>query len=375
MRDLKLLLLLGGLLALLATGRTGAQEADPPSSPSAESADAEDTEPKITIHGYLSQAYAQSNGHQMIGITKDGTADYRSAALQIRADLTEEDSFVVQLSHERLGESPLMAYRDDVELDWLFYQHRFGDSDIRVGRVQIPFGIYNEVRDVGTLLPFFRPSLDFYGEGSFNSETVDGVVLSHTFDPWGSWGLDGDVYYGNFDFVGSDTEFFMNKVRNSRGIELWLQTPVPGLRIGAGGMRFAVQDTRRSSNPYVTWSVYHLSLAGKLGRLAANAEYSYWDEGKWAWETTYVQLGYAATEKITVNGQVDMANLAVRDVSYDNEADNDKVLGVNYAFHPDLVLKAEHHWNKGYYLENPLPDIFAPPLETRYWILSLSTSF
>jgi hypothetical protein len=311
----------------------------------------------------------------MIGITEDGTMDYRTAALQIRADITDKDAFVVQLSHERLGQSPLMKFQEDVKLDWIFYEHAFGESAVKVGRVQIPFGIYNEVRDVGTILPFFRPSLDFYGEGSFNSETVDGIVLSHTFGPWGSWSLDGDVHYGNFEFVGTDYEYFRSEVRDSRGIELWLQTPLSGLRIGAGAMSFDVHDTRQPSNVNVPWSVYHVSLTGAFGRFVTNAEYSYWNEGKWDWETLYVHLGYAITDRITVNGQVDTANLTVEDIGFDDEADNDRTLGVNYAFRPDLVLKAEHHWNKGYYSENPLADIFAPPLRTRFWILSLSTSF
>jgi hypothetical protein len=371
-RDLRILALLACLLALLAAARAGAQEPAPAEPVAAE--EAASTGPRISIHGFLTQAYAASDGKQIIGITEDGTADYRSSALQIRADITEQDAFVVQLSHERLGNSPIREFREDVELDWIFYERRFGNSAVKVGRVQIPFGIYNEVRDVGTVLPFFRPSLDFYGEGTFNSETVDGIVLSHKFQPWGNWALDGDVHYGNFQFIISDTEFFLNDVRNSHGIELWLQTPLPGLRIGAGGIRYDVKDLRRASNPYVTWSVYHVSLAGKFGRFAANAEYSFWDEGPWTWETAYLHLGYGLTDKITVNGMIDTANLTVEGY-FAGDFDDDKVLGVNYAFRPDLVLKAEHHWNKGYYLENPLPDILAATPKTRYWILSLSTSF
>lgn len=376
-RQLRFLLLLGCVVVLVTTGMAGAQEDPVPVAEVAdeEAADEEVASPKITVHGFLTQAYAASNGNQIAGISEEGTADYRSAALQVRADLTDRDAFVVQLSHERLGKSPIMGFREGVELDWIFYERRFGDrSAVKVGRVQIPFGIYNEVRDVGTILPFFRPSLDFYGEGSFNSETVDGLVLSHSFSPWGSWSLDADVHYGNFEFVASDDSFYLNEVKDSRGFELWLQTPLPGLRIGAGGMRMDVRDTQLPSNPYVPWSVYHISVAGKFGRLSTNAEYSYWDEGPWIWETTYVHLGYAVTDKVTVNGQVDWANLSVEGY-FDGEADNDKIFGLNYEVRSNLVLKAEHHWNKGYYVESPLADILAPPLKTRFWILSLATSF
>src|SRR6185295_2209749 len=98
----------------------------------------------ITVHGFLTQAYASTDGHQFVGITEGGTTDYRSAALQLRADMTRKDSFAILIAHERLGESPVMSFRDEVELDWLFYEHRFASSAVKVGRVQIPFGIYNE---------------------------------------------------------------------------------------------------------------------------------------------------------------------------------------------------------------------------------------
>jgi hypothetical protein len=363
------LLLLGCLLAFSAAGRAGAQEAPPDSAE-----DEETTGPKISIHGYLSQAYAQSNGFQIVGITEDGTMDYRTAALQVRADITDKDAFVIQLSHERLGESPVTELKQDVELDWIFYQRVFGESAVKVGRVQIPLGIYNEVRDVGTILPFFRPSLDFYGEGTFNTETVDGIVLSHTFDPWGAWTLEGDLYYGGFEFFATDSEYFRGEAKELHGFELWLQTPLPGLRIGAGVMRFDFHDTRQPADLDVPWTVYHVALTAAFGRFIANAESAYWDEGPWIFETFYLHLGYLLTDRITLNGQVELSEFMIEDF-FDGDFNREKTLGVNYAFRPDLVLKAEHHWNTGYYSENPLPDLSKPPLDIRFWILSLSTSF
>ena len=53
-----------------------------------------------------------------------------------------------------MRESPFQVFQPDVALDWLFYEHRFADGAVKVGRVKIPFGIYNEVRDVGTLLAY-----------------------------------------------------------------------------------------------------------------------------------------------------------------------------------------------------------------------------
>src|SRR5882724_11493390 len=60
-----------------------------PSEPSTSAADNPDKKvaakstsafaPTLVIHGFLSQAYAFSDGNQIIGIPKQGTADYRAA--------------------------------------------------------------------------------------------------------------------------------------------------------------------------------------------------------------------------------------------------------------------------------------------------------
>lgn len=145
------------------------------------SAAAQDGISKLSIHGYLSQAYAKSDGNQILGVDSEGTTDYRTAALLLRYEMSDFDSFVVQLSNERLGESPFGALREDVTFDWLFYERKIGGSTaLRVGKVPNPFGIYAELRDVGILLPFYRPPNSIYQE-FFLSETIDGVSVSRDF--------------------------------------------------------------------------------------------------------------------------------------------------------------------------------------------------
>ena len=47
----------------------------------------------------------------------------------------------------------------------------------------------------------------------------------------------------------------------------------------------------------------------------------------------------------------------------------------DFQFRTDLVLKAEHHWNEGYFLDGGGQNVFAPAPKTKYGILSLSTNF
>lgn len=374
------LLAMFGFVTLLATGGARAQETPPPSEPAEPAAEEAEAGVKIGIHGYLTQAYAQSDGHQIFGITEDGTADYRTAALQIRADISPKDTFVVQFSHERFGESRIQEIKDDVELDWLFYEHRFGETALKVGRVQIPFGIYNEVRDVGTLLPFYRPSHNFYGEVAYSSETVDGAVLSHTFSLGDAWRLEADLHYGDWEFIQRDfftSAYSSAKVNDSIGVELWLDTPVPGLRFGAGAMQYDVQDPASPTPGPATWKAYHVSVAGDFDRFAVHGEYKGVDIDFAKLALGYVHLGVNLTSKISLNGQKDFGDFKAPGLSK-IAIDDDWIAGLNYAFNPSLVLKAEHHWDEGgFYVEDVLPYIpgLPPVPKTRYWLVSLSVAF
>jgi hypothetical protein len=163
---------------------------------------------KLKIHGYLTQAYAWADldddpdmlswlEGQILGIEEEGTTDYRTLALQIRYDFDDRSSVVIQFDHERQGINRLVEGRDEVEVDWAFYNHRFeGGTSIRVGRMPLPWGLYNEIRDVGTLLPFFRPVEEIYAESDTFNESVDGIQVTRTFFSRSSWPLKIDAFGG-----------------------------------------------------------------------------------------------------------------------------------------------------------------------------------
>jgi len=332
---------------------------------------------KVTIHGYLSQAYAVSDGNQIVGITKDGTADYRTAAVQVRADISDQDIFAVQFSHERNGVSPTQKILKDVEVDWIFYQHRFGsDSSVKIGRMPIPLGIYNEIRDVGTALPFYRPPRSFYGEGSLTTETVDGILLSHKLGFGDAWGLSGDVYYGNWD--GHDVSQNVIKMMDTIGFQLFLDTPVSGLRLGVGGIQF--ESDPNPTLPSLDWQDFHGSVQASFGRVQGEIEYRHGfarpRTGKALYDVKvgYVRLGVALTEKLILQSEYDSLKFKTSALPGEIDYDDDKALGLVYRFRPDLVLKAEHHWNEGFFLEIPVNPLGTAP-KTRFGILSLAVSF
>jgi steroid 5-alpha reductase family enzyme len=81
--------------------------------------------PRVSIHGYLTQGWGLSTGVRFYGLTDDASTDFRYAALQLRYAPTDNDQFVVQLNHRRLGRSHITDFESDVSLNWAFYQRGF----------------------------------------------------------------------------------------------------------------------------------------------------------------------------------------------------------------------------------------------------------
>ena len=339
---------------------------------------------RLSIHGYLTQAYADVSGDPLLGIPEDGTTDYRTAALQLRYAVTDKDNFVIQLSHERFGESPFAGIKDDVEIDWVFYERRFSDAtSLRVGKVQIPLGIYNEIRDVGTLLPLYRPPFNFYGEGAFTSETVDGFVLSHAFNGGGPWSLDADLYYGGWDIIEvepASTRVSEGRVSDQIGVQLWASMPLPGLRVGGGITRFDLRDELLSGGRgKETVREWNLGVDGSFERFLVRAEYLWVDFPPGDYQAWYVQLGCRWGEHLLVVAQGDYSRLAFSlaplPVAFDDRFQEDLALAASWSFRSSLVAKLEAHRAEGYRFDVPVNLFFEPAREGRYYILSLSTSF
>lgn len=339
---------------------------------------------KLEIHGYLNQAFAISDGHQILGIPDDGTGEYRTGALQIKYALTDQDQFIMQLSHERLGASPASDLRDDLEVDWLFYQRQFTDAtSVAVGRVPLPIGIYNKIRDVGTLLPFFRPSFTVYGDGAFTSETVDGLVLTQRFARDSPWSLEADLYYGNWKRIETNVAFTPSaawaEVDNAAGIQLWLDTPLSGLRFGAGANRYDVSGGLfRPPGIEDREENLHLSCDGNFERVVVRSEYQRQTHARGFHKGWYVELVVRVGERLRLMANYEKTKLKFTApiTSFNVDFFDDLALGLSYAFRHNLVLKSEYHWHEGFDIEDqPLNPAADERAEVQYGILSLAVHF
>jgi hypothetical protein len=336
---------------------------------------------RFTIHGYLTQGWGQSSGVPFYGITGHPSTDFRYAALQARYRATPVDAFLVQLNHRRLGRSPITDFESDVNVNWAFYQRTLGDeTSVRVGRVAIPRGIYNELRSVGVALPMYRPPVVFYDEGAYYSETIDGAVLTHTFAADAPWSVEAHAYGGGwrslaYDAFGSEYEIARVRAENALGAQLWLHTPLDGVRVGLAAQRYDYDWDAEEPYEVKEW---HASLDATRERGFVRAEGQLQDYGvDDKFYSGYVQLGARVRPRLLLVAESQRAR--EEDVTYGvglptsfawHRSDG---VGAAYTFAPNFVLKAEHHWDRGVQVETPTRPTRPPSF--RYALLSLSASF
>lgn len=375
-------------LAALAAGAARAQEAG-----GAESAPRFDPLSRLEVHAFFNQAWAKSDGSVIEGIPEDGTTDYRTLALQFRYAITLDDVLVVQLQNESRGESLVDEVRDEIEVDWAFYEHRFNESaGLRLGRVRVPLGIYNEIRDVGTLLPFFEPPEGIYSDGLFTQESVDGAALYYQLTPAAGWRLTLDGYYGEWDrqlVLPTDVQVDLSHADGGAGLQAWLETPVDGLRFGLGGLRYDVSGSLYNLEDEDTWKLLVASLDATFDRWIARAEYmdaSYsllvssvlaFDDG--SYESYYGQLGYRLTDHWTLWGQYDVGDVRLAGShAPTTEIDllEDYAVSVTFAPRSEILFKAEAHTGEGFIGFVPGISAFVDePVATDYAIVSVSVAF
>jgi hypothetical protein len=329
---------------------------------------------RLSIHGYLTQGLVRASDLAIFGIGTRTTADYRNAALQFRYAVSDADNLVLQFAHRRLGGSVLTAGGEDVVVDWAFYQRKFGRAAVRVGRTPLPMGIYNETRDVGTLLPFYRAPGHFYHEGI---ETIDGVVGSYA-RGLGDWSAEVSAYYGGLGFeiplatpVGST--LISDRVEGVLGGQLWIETPIEGLRVGSS---LQTWTDPVYGGPEERQHAWQASVDGNFDRFLTRAEYISMDVASLRMDSYYVQGGVKLTERLGVYLQSEIVEatplLPMRMPSM--RMAEDLAASVTFAASSNLVLKLEGHRAEGYNFDSYIAPTAAPG-RTTYGIFSVSTSF
>ncbi len=349
---------------------------------------AQTTESPFEFHAALNAGAGKSNSLPILGIPSYATYDYRNAMLQFRYKSGDHDQFVVQLLNRRLGISPLQAALPDVTLQWGFWQRKTDYGTFKVGRAPMPRGIFNEIRFVGTVLPFYRPSFEIYGEGR---ETVDGVVYTKRTPIGGGYSVDFNAFGGSNEVRTQVITATGNSIRAFRGNSLkgvqgWFNIPTGESRLGAYYSEYKIDaDTSRGTRGEILLSAETHVVPRSVIR--AEALHIYGTNPNQDRKSVSGEAVFEITEKLSLSTQYSRTNNRIFQKAPASNVDviatRDIAFGGTYRIGGGALIRLEHHEVHGYAFDKFVPIIttvgatttVAPPSFGAYWLASFAVSF
>ncbi|GAK51222.1 hypothetical protein U14_02465 [Candidatus Moduliflexus flocculans] len=203
--------------------------------------DTEDWIDRIQAHGFASQGYLASDQNNYYADTEHGSFEFNEFGLAVVVNPIERITVGMQLLSRDLGE----IGNNEIQLDWAYGTYRWRDwFGISAGQLKMPWGFYNETRDIDLLRPsIFLPS-SLYDEkmrdvySSYTGVSIGGDILNEHV---------GSITYsaGYGEKIVSDStsaylltlseDIFQNTQASISNLFLakfdW-ETPLPGLRVG-----------------------------------------------------------------------------------------------------------------------------------------------
>ena len=379
---------------------------------------------KMRINGFLSQGYIKSQDNNFFGESKDGSFQINEFGLTLNGELTDNLRVGLQLLSRDLGAEG----NNKINIDWGMVDYRPKNwLGVRLGKVKLPIGLYNQGRDSD----FLRPAV-FLPQSIYDENKRNLVVAATGGSIYGnlSFGSGGDLeyqaYYGEVNFpedsgqaqgmralgtkmaakAGRSVVAFESDNRYVYGGALIYSPPVEGLRLGVsyftGKSEFDFKLRNRDGSIFRAeatgnnkdFIVYSAEYARERWQISAEYMESTADRVVFGNDIPggrsqggYVQVCYRLIDPVVI--------YALYDVFYADKDDRDGSeleargeldylgwrkdfgLGLRWDVNDNWVLKAEWHKVDGAALQLP---IFNPPPEGvkrdwYYYVLKASYNF
>lgn len=335
----------------------------------------------VQIHGFGGWGYGHifggdnPNSYQLG--EEDGLYNNSYFALNVSASPYEKFSASVQ-NLWRTTDQGL-----EMDFDYAFAEWSFFDwLKLRIGKVKCPFGIYTEVYDVGTLRPFYSLPQAIYGTPSLVTESYYGLGFTGSYFFPGGWGMQYDVYGGDLflkayvaqsPFDPENFETLIPRLHEMMGARTIVHTPLPGLGMGIS-LYTGDADFSMDAGPFGTFDIaegrhvaYMVHTEYLTDVFSIRAEYEYLlkpsgDQNIELWGY-YVEAAYRFLDHWQAAILFDQQKVEIvsEDIPlpylYPTEH-QEWVLGMNYWFNPNFVLKAAYHRVDGNLFAQPT-DLFA----------------
>jgi hypothetical protein len=293
----------------------------------------------LYIGGFVSQGYLNtSENDYLVPRSVNGTAEFTDAAIFFSANPMDRLRIGVQFIARNFGSSG----NGQVRVDWAYGDYRLWDElGFRAGRVKLPFGLYNEGRDVDML----RTSV-FLPQSVYNEKVRDLVLAYEGAGAYGSLELDavGEMEYHVFGGTlnVSDTSIGVWKdqtqaVGNDAAALLAVANDLEnGWEVGTTEVVFSESVDPEITFPWV-WGgalIWNTPLTGlRLGSSFLNGRFNY--RAKFRFDVT--QPG--------IDPDTEVSSSVLTDVDKTSKIDNVVTFSAEYT-HDDIILAMEYYQDK-----------------------------
>jgi len=320
---------------------------------------------KISLNGFGGWYYSKSSNENLfVGATEEGNYATADVHLSVAADVTERLRVVTQVGWTDTAEE------SEGDFDYMFAEWKLKPSlRVRLGKAKLPFGLYSEFPEVGTLRPFLVLPQAAYGPIGFLGESYKGIGLTGSVG--GRWKADWDLYGGGTELtedVSPEAVLLGEEVtpdqlskdevtRNVIGGRLVVETPLSGLRVGGSfltGTEQAEIDHRRT--------VYGVLAEYTNDALTVRSESMHEDGVDDLHATgTYVEVSYRLNDRwqIAAEGgrlRTEFFGAVPTAETVGLTRHDDVGVGVSYWFDSNLVVKVNYLRVRGNAFAHPVAE-------------------
>lgn len=306
----------------------------------------------FSIHGFASQGFALSTDNDWLPGSSDGTFEFNEIGLNVGAQLTDKLRVGAQLFSRDFGD----LGNNQIELDWAFGDYAYKDwLGIRVGRVKMPMGLYNEYLDLDLARTFaiypqavYQPKfrdvqvaingIELYGNVAIaNAGSVDYEIFAgdSRIDASGSVGKEFDGY-GLIETQTIDIKYAL-------GGRLIYNTPLDGLRVGGSLVNY---DDMRGSGPVIDATLGGMlpfPVPGLQGEIVIDHVYQYVIFGEYQWNDWVFAAEYSRLRGSSIEALVHLPDAFGGTMSVGNDS-------VDWeGYYLSVTRRLDEHWEVGAY--------------------------
>ncbi len=346
----------------------------------AASAGAADWTDKVSIHAYGGWAAGTSDPYPYLAGRGEGEVEVENLDAVLLFQFRPTDHLLIVVAPEGEVEREGDETEDKVKLELAYAEWEASERlRIRFGRNRLPFGIYTDIYDVGTLRPFYHLPNAIYGHTGFVSEAYLGVGIGGLAPAPKDWELRYDLFAGGTDFEvdepfeealepvgggGEEEEEAEADIESLIGGRLIVGTPIEGLSFGVSAFAGKPEGAGDFGTDEPSWGDFRsvgVHAEFQRGAWTARAEAGRHHEDEFDTDALYLEVSRRLGERwqVALRGEHTQANF-VRDLPSggDSLLDHDEIAaGIGYWFDPNFVLKLSVHSLSGNLFSHPHEEV------------------